>query len=113
MKIGFIGLGNMGQGIARNLLKAGHEVIVYNRTRNRAEPLLAEGASLADTPSQACQAAVVFSMLADDRAIEEVFFGPGGALSALPKSSIHVSLSTISVALSRRLAEAHAAAESG
>jgi 3-hydroxyisobutyrate dehydrogenase-like beta-hydroxyacid dehydrogenase len=113
MKLGFIGMGNMGQAIARNFLKAGHEVIVYNRTRSRAEPLLAEGARLAETPADACQAPVVFSMLADDRAVEDVFFGPGGALRVLPKSSIHVSLSTISVALSRRLAEAHAAVETG
>jgi 3-hydroxyisobutyrate dehydrogenase-like beta-hydroxyacid dehydrogenase len=103
----------MGQSIARNLLKAGHEVIVYNRTRSRAEELRAEGAIVAASPAEACQAPIIFSMLADDRAVEDVFFGPGGALKALPKSAIHISLSTISVALSRRLAEAHAAAETG
>lgn len=107
MKVGFIGLGNMGAGMARNLIKAGHEVMVYNRTRSRAEELQQEGATVADTPGDASHAEVVITMLADDRAVAQVAFGPNGILSALASNSIHISMSTISVALSDRLAETH------
>ena len=108
MKVGFIGLGNMGSGMARNLIKSGHELIVYNRTRSRAEELQQVGATVADTPGDASHAEVVITMLADDRALAQVAFGPNGILSALDSNSIHISMSTISVALSDRLAEAHA-----
>lgn len=107
MKVGFIGLGNMGAGMARNLIKAGHEVIVHNRTRSRAEELQQEGATLADTPGDASHGDVVITMLADDRAVAQLAFGPNGILSALASNSIHISMSTISVALSDRLAETH------
>ncbi len=109
MKVGFIGLGNMGQPMARNLLKAGHELVVYNRTRSRAEELAREGARVASTPTETCASGVVLTMLADDHAVEECVFGATGILEALPRGGIHVSMSTISTALSRRLAEAHAA----
>src|SRR5277367_796 len=99
MKVAFIGLGNMGQAIARNLLKAGHEVTVYNRTRERAEALAGDGAIVAGSAAEAARQELVFSMLADDHAVEEIFLGPGAALAAMPKSSLHVSLSTISVDL--------------
>lgn len=107
MKAGFIGLGNMGQPMARNLLKAGHELAVYNRTRSRAEALAGEGAQVARTPAEACASGVVMSMLADDHAVEECVFGGAGILGALPAGGVHASFSTISTALSRRLAEAH------
>lgn len=107
MKAGFIGLGNMGQPMARNLLKAGHELAVYNRTRSRAEALAGEGAQVARTPAEACASGVVMSMLADDHAVEECVFGGAGILGALPAGGVHTSFSTISTALSRRLAEAH------
>jgi|SRR5882724_2429691 len=108
MKVGFIGLGNMGSGIARNLIKAGHDLTVYNRTRSRAEPLASLGARIAETPSQAAaDAEVLFTMLADDAAVEAVIFEPGNAIQALPAGAAHISMSTISVALSRRLVEAH------
>ncbi len=107
MKAGFIGLGNMGQAMARNLIKAGHELIVYNRTRNRADELAREGAVVAASPAEACTAGVVMTMLADDGAVEEITFGKGGILSALPERRIHVSFSTIGVALARRLADSH------
>jgi 3-hydroxyisobutyrate dehydrogenase-like beta-hydroxyacid dehydrogenase len=113
MKLGFIGLGNMGMPIARNLLRAGHQLIVWNRTRDRAVELQADGARVANSPAEACQAEVVFSMLADDRAVEQVFFSPGDALASMPQTSLHVSLSTISVDLSKRLAEAHQSLEQG
>lgn len=108
MKVGFIGLGAMGSGMARNLIKAGHKVTVYNRTRSRADELKTEGATVADTPGQAAAGAeAVFTMLADDHALEEVTFGPGKLLESLPQGSIHLSASTISVQLSRRLTVAH------
>ena len=110
MKVGFIGLGNMGTGMARNLLKAGHSVTVYNRTRSRAEQLQQAGASVADTPADASHGEVVVTMLADDHAVEQVVFGADGSagvLSALESDSIHISMSTISVELADKLAAAH------
>ncbi len=107
MKTGFVGLGNMGLPMARNLLKAGHDVIVYNRTRSRAEELAAAGARVAATPAEACGAGIVMTMLADDRAVEECVYGEGGILKALPPHGAHISLSTISPALSERLSQAH------
>jgi predicted dinucleotide-binding enzyme len=108
MDVGFIGLGHMGSAMARNLLKAGHHVTLYNRTRAKAEPLVAAGARVVDTPSAACGGDVLITMLADDPAVETVVFGQEGVVAALPPNAIHVSMSTISVALSDRLAEAPA-----
>ena len=114
MKVGFIGLGQMGIGIARNLLRAGHTVTVYNRTRSRAEELADEGARVADSPAEAARdAEALVTMLADDAAVEQVIFGEKGALAAMPDGAVHLSMSTISVALSARLNEAHAAAGQG
>lgn len=110
MKVGWIGLGNMGLPMARNLLKAGHEVIVYNRTRSRAESLQADGATVAGVPAEAAAAPVVATMVADDAALEDIIFGSGKVLARLARGATHVSMSTISVALSKRLAEAHAQA---
>ena len=107
MQIGFIGLGNMGQGMARNLLQAGHQVTVHNRTRSRGEALVAAGARLAETPGEAALGEAVITMVADDRALEAIAFGEGGIIARLPPQAIHVSMSTISVALSDRLTEAH------
>src|SRR5579862_1046955 len=108
MRVAFIGLGNMGSGMARNLLKVAEPLLVYNRTRSRAEEFRQLGAELADTPAQAAAGAdVVITMLADDRAVEDVTFGSGKVLDSLSAGAIHVSMSTISVALSRRLAVAH------
>jgi 3-hydroxyisobutyrate dehydrogenase-like beta-hydroxyacid dehydrogenase len=107
MDVGFIGLGNMGAPMARNLLEAGHRVTVYNRTRGKAEALAREGAQVADKVADTCRGDVLITMLADDAAVEGVVFGDGGALSALGRNKIHISMSTISVALSDRLAEAH------
>lgn len=107
MKVGFIGLGHMGSAIAASLLKAGHDVTVYNRTRAKAEILASEGAKIAVTPSDACGGEAVFTMLADDKAVEAVVYGDGGLLATLNKGAVHISSSTISVALSKRLAEDH------
>jgi 3-hydroxyisobutyrate dehydrogenase-like beta-hydroxyacid dehydrogenase len=110
MNVGFIGLGRMGVGMAANLLKTGHRVTVYNRTPGKAEPLVAQGARPAASISDACEGNAVVTMLADDGAVERVAFGDGGIVDRLPPRAVHVSCSTISVALSRRLAEAHAKA---
>ena len=107
MQMGFIGLGAMGEPIARNLIKAGHVLKVYNRTRSRAEALAGQGTTVVDTPAAACTAGVVASMLADDAAVEGVVFGDNGVLAGLPRGGVHISHSTISVNLSRRLADAH------
>jgi len=109
MRVAFIGLGNMGAPMARNLLETGHELLLYNRTRSRAEQLESAGAQVAATPAEAVKnAEVVITMLADDRAVEEVLLAPHNALEAMPAGALHVSMSTISVDLSRRLAKAHA-----
>jgi 3-hydroxyisobutyrate dehydrogenase-like beta-hydroxyacid dehydrogenase len=111
MEVGFIGLGQMGIGMAGNLLKAGHDLRVYNRTPEKAKPLEADGAQLAATPAQAADGAdVVITMVADDDALESIVLGETGLLAGQGKGTIHISASTISVALSQRLTEAHAAA---
>jgi 3-hydroxyisobutyrate dehydrogenase-like beta-hydroxyacid dehydrogenase len=108
MKVGFIGLGNMGSAIATNLIKAGHHLTVYNRTRSRAEALKSQGARVAETPIEAAaDVEVLITMLADDGAVKEIMFSPGHAITAFPGGAVHISMSTISVGLSRRLAESH------
>lgn len=102
----------MGLPMARNLLRAGHAVAVWNRTRDRAAPLEADGARIAGSPAEAAAGCeVLISMLADDRAVEETVLG--SAIDALPAAAVHAGMSTVSVALSRRLAEAHAARGQG
>jgi 3-hydroxyisobutyrate dehydrogenase-like beta-hydroxyacid dehydrogenase len=113
MEAGLIGLGRMGSGIAMSLLRAGHRVTVYNRTRERAETLRPDGAIVAATVAEACRNEVLFTMVADDAALESLVFSEGGILPSLPRGAMHVSLSTISVALSDRLAAAHATAGQG
>jgi len=109
MKIGFLGLGKMGTPMALRLIAAGHELSVWNRTEGRTEPLLREGAIAAATPAEAeLGADAVMTMLFDDAAHEEVLFGANGLLDALEPGALHISLSTISVALSERLTAEHA-----
>jgi 3-hydroxyisobutyrate dehydrogenase-like beta-hydroxyacid dehydrogenase len=97
----------MGSAMAMNLLKAGHNVTVYNRTAQKAKPLVDQGAHAAADPAEASRADVVFTMLADDRAVESVSFGESGILAHLQPGSVHISSSTISVDLSQKLAAAH------
>lgn len=108
MKIGFIGLGNMGSGMAANLLSAGHDVGVFNRSPGKAAALTERGAIAAPTIAAVCDAEVVVTMLADDTAVEAVTFGAGGIIESLAAGAVHVSASTISVALAERLTAAHA-----
>jgi 3-hydroxyisobutyrate dehydrogenase-like beta-hydroxyacid dehydrogenase len=109
MKIGFIGLGQMGTGMASNLVKAGHEVTVYNRTRAKTADLVAHGAKAVTSIAEACRGEAVITMLADDAAVESVCYGEGGLLASLGRGAIHVSSSTVSVALSERLTVSHQA----
>jgi 3-hydroxyisobutyrate dehydrogenase-like beta-hydroxyacid dehydrogenase len=107
MKIGFIGLGHMGSGMAANLIRAGHEVAVYNRTPGKAEKLVDLGAKASTQASEVCHGEAVITMLSNDDAVESVVFAKQGILANLPKGAVHISSSTISVALSKRLATAH------
>lgn len=109
MKIGFLGLGRMGAGMAANLLRAGHEVVVWNRSAQKAEPLVAQGARLASSPRTAAAGReIVMSMLADDAALEHVLHGPEGLFEGLPRSALHISSSTIAVSTADRVAALHA-----
>ncbi len=109
MKIGFIGLGRMGQGIARRLLDAGHDLVVYNRTAEKAAELCAAGARFAATTTLLCaEREVVITMLADDAALDSVV--SGGLLQALPRGAIHMVMGTHGVAAIRALTALHAGA---
>jgi 3-hydroxyisobutyrate dehydrogenase-like beta-hydroxyacid dehydrogenase len=110
MKTGFIGLGHMGSVMAKNLVIAGHDVTVFNRTPGRSRVLVELGAREAADIAGACHGEVVITMLADDDAVAETVLGNGGVLANLSRGAIHISMSTISVALSKRLAQAHAQA---
>lgn len=108
MKVAFIGLGSMGAPMAGNLLRAGHDLVVYNRTRSAAEPLERAGARVAASPRDAAAGVdVLITMVADDAAVEAVMFGDHGAIQGLARGAVHASMSTISHALSRRLVEEH------
>ena len=108
MKVGFIGLGRMGAGMAGSLLRAGHELTVYNRTPSKARPLTEQGARVVPSIAEAAKNPVVFTMLSDDAALEAVVFGDDGLLRHLAPGALHVSSSTIGVVLSERLALSHA-----
>jgi 3-hydroxyisobutyrate dehydrogenase-like beta-hydroxyacid dehydrogenase len=110
MKLGFIGLGRMGAAMAANLIKAGHDVSVFNRSPGKSRSLIELGAHEATTLAETCGGEAVITMLADDDAASDIALGEGGLLTHLPKGAIHLSMSTISVALSKRMAQAHAQA---
>ncbi|MGD9512028.1 MAG: NAD(P)-dependent oxidoreductase [Geminicoccaceae bacterium] len=109
MQVGFIGLGQMGAAMAANLVAAGHTVTVYNRSPAKAAPLVEKGARLAAGVAGACRGEVVVTMLADDRAVADTALGDGGIVASLSPGALHVSMSTISVELSDRMAAAHEA----
>jgi 3-hydroxyisobutyrate dehydrogenase-like beta-hydroxyacid dehydrogenase len=111
MKVGFIGLGRMGQGIAGRVLHGGHDLVVYNRTREKAAELAKAGAKIADSIAAACAGReVVMTMLADDAALEQVVRDDAGLLQSMPKGAIHVVMGTHGVAMIRELKQAHARA---
>src|SRR5258706_6415537 len=108
MKVAFIGLGKMGLGIAHNLLRAGHNLAVYNRSPEQAKALAEEGARVASSPADACRdAEAVMTMVSDDQALEQVVFGKDGIAAAMREQCVHISQSTISTALARRLNDEH------
>ena len=110
MKIGFVGLGNMGAAIAANLVKARHEVLVWNRSAAKAKPLTDAGAVLAASPKAAAAGReAVITMLADDAALESVVSGDDGILAGLDQGALHISMSTIAVATAEGLAAQHRA----
>jgi 3-hydroxyisobutyrate dehydrogenase-like beta-hydroxyacid dehydrogenase len=107
--LGFIGTGKMGSPIATNLLAAGHELSVFNRTKEKTRPLAERGALVAPTPALATPpGGVVFTMLSDDAALAEVTLGSEGILSRLGAGGVHVSMSTVAPATARELAARHA-----
>jgi 3-hydroxyisobutyrate dehydrogenase len=105
--IALMGLGNMGAGMARRLLKAGYPLTVYNRTRERAEALGAEGAAVAASPREAAEKAeIVICMVADDAASREAWMGASGAIAGARPGAVLVDSSTLSTAWIRELAAA-------
>lgn len=110
MKIGVIGLGTMGQPIARRIARAGHEILAWNRTPGRAETLPRESAVAVRSPAEACQAELVLTILSDDAAVEGLMFDGNRLITAGMPGLVHACLSTISDRLARRLAAAHEAA---
>jgi 3-hydroxyisobutyrate dehydrogenase-like beta-hydroxyacid dehydrogenase len=110
MKIGFIGLGNMGAAIAANLIRARHDVVVWNRSAEKARSLVEAGAVLAANPrAAAIGREIVITMLADDAVLESVLSGEDGVFAGLRAGALHVSMSTISVAAATRVASEHSA----
>ena len=109
MKIGFLGLGRMGSGIAANILSAGHDLAVWNRSPQKAESLVRNGATLARTPHEAADGRdIVITMLADDAALDAVLSDDDGLMAGLATAGLHVSMSTISVAAADAVAGKHA-----
>ncbi len=107
-KIGFIGLGNMGINMAKNLIAAGYHLQVYNRTIDKADELDVSAITKCKTPAEAASnVPVVITMLADDAVLEEVTTGKDGILNALQKGGLHISMSTVSPGISERLTTAH------
>lgn len=112
VKMGFIGLGAMGLPMARNLAKAGHTLTVWNRTESVARQMEPDGVTIASNPAEAAHGEVLITMVSDDSVLESLFFGAPQLLAQMPAGSIHLSMSTISPAMSERLAEAHSKARS-
>jgi 3-hydroxyisobutyrate dehydrogenase-like beta-hydroxyacid dehydrogenase len=111
-EVGFIGLGAMGEPMAANLIAAGYKLRVYNRTASKADALVAAGATRVDRPGEAAQpGGVAITMIADDATLDQVTLG-GGLAEQLGRGGIHISMSTVAPATTRRLAEHHAASGS-
>ena len=111
MRVGFIGLGDMGQGIVPRLLAAGHQVTGWNRTADKARPLLELGMEWADTPRKVAEEAeVVLSIVTDAAAVEAVAVGDDGIVSGLPSDGIYADMSTIDPDATRRIATTYAEA---
>jgi 2-hydroxy-3-oxopropionate reductase len=108
--IGFIGLGVMGKPMAKNLIKAGHRLIVHNRSRAAADEVAKDGATVALSPAEVAKAAtIIITMVPDTPDVERVLAGPDGVLSALQSGAVVVDMSSISPDVTKRLADAVAA----
>jgi 3-hydroxyisobutyrate dehydrogenase-like beta-hydroxyacid dehydrogenase len=108
MKVGLIGLGQMGEPIGHNILAARHELTIYNRTVEKCRALEAAGAKQALTPLDAAGGDILITMVTDDKALEEIMFSKG-LMAGMPETTIHVSCSTISIECAKRLRDAHLA----
>ncbi|MFB3814185.1 MAG: NAD(P)-dependent oxidoreductase [Terriglobales bacterium] len=109
LKVGFLGLGRMGQGMARRILGDGHDLIVYDVLRSQTEPFAAAGVKVGSTPAEAGAGRdVVITMLPDDAVLKEVALGPGGIRTTMPEGAIHLSMGTHGIATIRALTAAHA-----
>jgi 3-hydroxyisobutyrate dehydrogenase-like beta-hydroxyacid dehydrogenase len=106
MKVGFIGLGAMGAGIAANILKAGHQVVAWNRSPEPVKALAAKGATAAAKPQDALQADCLFSMLANDAALHDLGLD-GPLLDKAGQGLVHVNMATVSIACAEQLHDAH------
>jgi 3-hydroxyisobutyrate dehydrogenase/glyoxylate/succinic semialdehyde reductase len=105
MPIGFICLGIMGSHMAANLLKAGHELVIYNRTKEKAASLISDGAEWSDTPAQLAQKVdILFTMLANSEAISETAFGDDGYLGNMKPNAIWVDCSTVNPSFAKAMA---------
>ena len=108
MSVGFIGLDHTGRTMASRLLKAGHQLTVYDPSGEIPETLASAGATAASSILVACGSAdAVFTMLPDDEAAEAIILGPGGVLESLPRKAIHIGSSTVTIDCSDRIVEAH------
>jgi 3-hydroxyisobutyrate dehydrogenase-like beta-hydroxyacid dehydrogenase len=109
-KVAFIGLGKMGAGMAANILKAGFELAVYNRTQSKMKPLVDEGATGTISPAEACSGAdAVVTNLMDDRSVMDIVTGEKGVLAGLKSGAVHIGTTTNSPACATQVAELHAA----
>jgi 3-hydroxyisobutyrate dehydrogenase-like beta-hydroxyacid dehydrogenase len=107
MEVGLIGLGRTARAMARNLLAAGHQLTLFDPASEAAEDLAKAGATIAARLRDVCNADAVVTALSGGRGLEELVLGPNGVVAVMPAGTVHISMSTISVALSRRLAAAH------
>jgi 3-hydroxyisobutyrate dehydrogenase-like beta-hydroxyacid dehydrogenase len=108
MKVGFIGLGRMGRGMAHRILDAKHDLIVYDVVKAQTDAFAARGARVADSVAEACAGCqVVVTMLVEDAAVTDIALQPGGLCESLPKGAIHLAMGTYGVAAIRTLAAAH------
>ncbi|HEX2829379.1 MAG TPA: NAD(P)-dependent oxidoreductase [Burkholderiales bacterium] len=108
MKTGFIGLGQMGRGMAARLVDKGFDVVAWNRSAAPAEALREHGARIASAPAQTLDADVIVTMLADDAAVEAVWL-ESGLVSKMPAGAVHLNMSSVSLRLATKLRDAHAA----
>lgn len=112
LRVGFIGLGRMGQAMANRILEAGHDLVVYNRSADKATELVKSGAQLATSVKAACEGReIVISMVSDDAALREVTLGAGGIRESLAPGEIHLAMGTHSVAEIQKLTAAHTEAK--